>query len=382
MENTGALAGIKVLDLSRLLPGPFCSMILADHGADVVAIEDRRFAASGHYIPEINRNKRHVTLNLKSREGREIFFQLAEDADVIIEGFRPGTAKKLGIDYESVRKINPGIIYCAITGYGQTGSLKDRAGHDVNYMGRAGLLDQIGPAGGPPAIPGIQFADMAGGGMNGAIGILLALVSRERTGEGQYVDIAMTDGMVGFLPVLQSLRRLTGAFPARSGSLLSHRYACYNVYETSDRKFVSVGALEPHFWAKLCRHFDIPDYIPIQFDEKRREEAIGRLREIFLSKTRAQWEEELGGLDVCCEPVLSPEEVLNLPQFQERGMVLDANEKDGAELKLLGVPVKLGRTPGNVRTLPVWFGESTGEVLQELGYGESEIQRLMEEGVV
>ena len=157
MESKGALAGIKVLDISRLLPGPFCSMILADHGATVIAVEDKRYINSGNYLPEVNRNKRHITLNLKSEQGKEIFYRLAEDVDVIIEGFRPGTVKKLGIDYESVRKFNPGIIYCSITGYGQTGSYKDKPGHDVNYMSMAGLLDQIGPAGGAPTIPGIQI---------------------------------------------------------------------------------------------------------------------------------------------------------------------------------------------------------------------------------
>lgn len=382
MENKGALAGIKVLDISRLLPGPFCSMILADHGATVVVIEDKRYATSGHYIPEVNRNKQHMTLNLKTAEGKEIFFNMAKDADVIIEGFRPGTVKKLGIDYERVRKVNPGIIYCSITGYGQTGSYKDKPGHDVNYMSLSGMLDQIGPVGKAPAIPGIQFADMAGGGMNGAIGILLALMSRERTGAGQYIDISMTDSMVSFLPVVHRLQKLTGAPPRRSQSILSHYYAFYNIYETSDQKYISVGALEPHFWERLCHYLDLPDYIPLQFDEAHRKEIIDRLREIFLTKTRAQWEEELSSLDACCEPVLSSEEVLNSSHFRERQMIIEAKNGDHAETKMIGVPVKLSRTPGEIRSPEVQFGENTQNVLKELGYSASQIKDLCDRAIV
>lgn len=382
MKNNGALAGIKVLDLSRMLPGPFCSMILADHGATVIAIEDKRYLTSGHYIPEVNRNKQHITLNLKTKEGKEIFFKMVEDADVIIEGFRPGTVKKLGIDYDSVRKVNQGIIYCSITGYGQTGLYKDKPGHDVNYMSISGLLDQIGPAGGSPTIPGIQFADMAGGGMNGAIGILLALVTRERTGEGQYVDISMTDSMVSFLPIVHRLHKLTGTTPRRSQSILSHYYACYNIYETSDRKYISVGALEPHFWEKLCNHLDLPEYVTFQFDEEHRKEIIDTLSGIFLTKTRAQWEKELSPLHACCEPVLSPKEVLNLPHFRERKMVLETGNVDQVDMKIIGVPVKLSKTPGEIRSPEVQFGENTHSVLTEIGYGAAEIKDLSDRGIV
>lgn len=213
MSDKGALFGIKVIDLSRLLPGPYCSMILADHGAEIIAVEDKRYKNSGHYIPIINRNKQHICLNLKTDEGKEVFFSLVKEADVVLEGFRPGVVNRLGIDYETVRQINPGIIYCSITGYGQTGPFRDRAGHDVNYLAQSGLLDLMGEAGRPPAIPGVQFADMAGGGMNAAIGILMAVIARQRTGKGQYIDISMTDGMVGFLPIALLLRELTGQYP-------------------------------------------------------------------------------------------------------------------------------------------------------------------------
>ena len=197
----GALDGITVIDLSRLLPGPYCSMILADHGARVIAIEGRQFVADGLFFNTINRNKEHMSLNLKTEEGKQIFSRLVEKADVVLEGFRPGVVDRLGVDYGSVRKVNPKIIYCAITGYGQDGPFRDRVGHDVNYLSFAGVLNLMGEADRPPSIPGIQIADIAAGGMNAAIGILLALFAREKTGKGQYIDISMTDGMVGFLPI-------------------------------------------------------------------------------------------------------------------------------------------------------------------------------------
>ena len=198
MIQQGALSGIRVVDLSRMLPGPYCSMILADHGAEVIAVEDRKFQDDGLFFNDLNRNKSHMSLNLKTPEGLEIFFKLAEKADVILEGFRPGVVQRLGVDYEAVRKCNPKIIYCSISGYGQTGPLRDRVGHDVNYISNAGMLDLIGDKGGRPIIPGVQIADIAGGTMNAAVGILLALFARETSGEGQYIDISMTDGVLGF----------------------------------------------------------------------------------------------------------------------------------------------------------------------------------------
>jgi crotonobetainyl-CoA:carnitine CoA-transferase CaiB-like acyl-CoA transferase len=196
MFKPGALDGITVIDLSRLLPGPYCSMILADHGARVIAIENKRFMADGLFFNTINRNKEHMSLNLKTDAGKQIFFKLIEKADVVLEGFRPGVVDRLGADYESVRKVNPKIIYCSITGYGQDGPFRDRVGHDVNYLSFSGVLNLIGEPDRPPSIPGIQIADVAAGGMNAAIGILLALFAREKSGRGQYIDISMTDGMV------------------------------------------------------------------------------------------------------------------------------------------------------------------------------------------
>jgi crotonobetainyl-CoA:carnitine CoA-transferase CaiB-like acyl-CoA transferase len=381
MLEAGALTGIKVLDLSRLLPGPFCSMILADHGAEVIAIEDKRFQADGLFLTPVNRNKKHMSLNLKTEAGKEIFFKLARDADVVLEGFRPGVMDRLGIGYEALREINPRIIYCAVTGYGQTGPLRDRAGHDVNFLALAGVLDLIGEQDRPPAIPGVQLADIAGGGMYGAIGILLALLARERTGKGQYIDISMTDGMVSLLPIPLFFEQLTGRFPERADGMLSHRYACYNTYETADGRHVSVGAVENRFWARLCTRFGVSEWIPLQYDDEHREEIIARFRNIFRKKTLAEWKPELAELDACCEPVLHPEEVMEADLFREREMVAETPQADGRPARTLGVPVKLSDTPGSVRTPPVGFGESTRAILKGLGYSDARITAFSESGV-
>jgi crotonobetainyl-CoA:carnitine CoA-transferase CaiB-like acyl-CoA transferase len=381
-QNFGALNGITVVDLSRLLPGPYCSMILADHGARVIAVEDKRFLADGLFLDLINRNKEHMSLNLKTEKGKEIFFRLIQNADAVLEGFRPGVVERLGVGYETVRRINPRIIYCSITGYGQDGPFRDRVGHDANYLSYAGVLNLIGEADRPPSIPGIQIADIAGGGMNAAIGILLALFARDRTGNGQYIDISMTDGMVGFLPAALFFRRLTGQEPLRADGILSHRYACYNTYETADGRFISIGAVENRFWRQLCDVLDLPEYAELQYDDQRRKEIIDHLRNAFIQKTLDQWNVILGDLDICWGRVQSLSEVLEDPLFQQRKMVVEIKEKDGKMSKTLGVPVKLSETPGTVRTPPVDFGASTSEILQELGYSAAEIQKFEESGVV
>jgi len=378
----GALAGIKIIDLSRMLPGPYCSMILADHGARVIAIEDKRFMADDIFLSPVNRNKDHMTLNLKTKEGQEIFFKLIRDADVLMEGFRPGVTKRLGIDYEALKKINPGIIYCSITGYGQDGPFRDIAGHDVNYLSFAGILDIIGEKDRTPCIPGIQIADLVGGGMNAAIGILLALVARERTGKGQYIDISMTDGMVGLLPVPLHIFQKNGIVPQRSDSFLSHRYACYNVYETANGRYISIGAVENRFWQNLCNVLGVPEYGPLQYDDNHREEILDFVRSAFKKKTLEQWIEVLRDKDVCWGKVQDLTEVLNDPLFLARDMIGEVKDNKGKSVKVLGIPVKLSDTPGSIRTAPVGFGESTKKILEEFGYTKREIEGFMEKGVV
>jgi crotonobetainyl-CoA:carnitine CoA-transferase CaiB-like acyl-CoA transferase len=382
MLEKGALTGITVLDLSRLLPGPFGSMILADHGARVISIEDKRFIADGFFITTVNRNKEHLSLDLKTPEGKEIFFRLVKTADVVMEGFRPGVVQRLGVDYDTVCKVNPGIIYCSITGYGQTGPYVNRAGHDVNYLSAAGILDLIGEPESPPAIPGVQIADIAGGGMNAVIGILLAIVARNQTGKGQYIDISMTDGMLGFLSIPLFFHQLTGRIPKRSDAVLSHRYACYNTYETADGRFLSIGAVEHRFWKKLCEHLKYPEYVDLQYDDGRRLEIIDTLRAVFRQKSLDRWSSEFGDLDICWGKVQNLEEVLKDPLFREREMVVDLAGKDGKTTPVFGVAVKLSQTPGKVRTPAVGFGESTVPILREIGYAEDDIAAFQKNGIV
>ncbi len=382
MSKTGALEGLTVLDLSRLLPGPYCSMILADHGARVIAVEDKKFLGDGLFLNLINRNKQHISLNLKTEEGKRIFFQLAEKADVLIEQFRPGVVDRLGVDYESVKTINPEIIYCSITGYGQTGPYRDRAGHDVNYLSIAGVLNLIGEKNLPPSIPGVQIADIAGGGMSAAIGILLALQSRERTGKGQYIDISMTDAMASFLPVALFFQQLTGQFPERADGFLSHRYACYNTYETADGKYLSIGAVENRFWKVLCEMLEVPEYIPLQYDEKRRQEILDFIRNAFKTKTLSEWEAMLGEHDICWAPVKSVSEAIQDPQMRAREMFVEVDDGKGNQKTTIGIPIKLSNTPGSIRSMPDSFGQSTKSVLKEFGYTDEQIKTFAENGVI
>jgi len=382
MFKAGALSGIIVIDLSRLLPGPYCSMILADHGARVIAVESRKFLADGLFINPINRNKEHMSLNLKTETGMQIFFKLIEKADVLLEGFRPGVVDRLGVDYESVRKINPKIIYCSITGYGQNGPLRDRVGHDVNYLSYAGVLNLIGEPDRPPAIPGIQIADIAGGGMNAAIGILLALFARQKSGRGQYIDISMTDGMVGFLPAVLFFKQLSGQDPQRADTVLSHRYACYNTYETADGRFLSIGAVEKRFWEALCRHLGVPQYADLQYDDHSRSEILKFMRSTFRKKSLDEWDAELGELEICWGRVQTLTEVLDDPLFRKRKMVLQAQEKSGKNQPAIGISVKLSETPGSVRSAAVDFGESTASILKELGYSDRQIKKFASADVI
>ncbi len=381
MSNKGALAGIKVIDLSRLLPGPYCSMILADHGARVINLEDRRYEAEGLMVSTIMRNKEHMALDLKTPEGAKIFFQLVAEADVVIEGFRPGVVQRLGVDYATVQAAKPDIVYCSLTGFGQTGPLRDRAGHDVNYLARAGVLDIMGYKDRPPAIPGIQIADIVGA-VNGVIGILLALFSRERTGRGQYIDVALTDTMLAMMPVALLMKQLLGALPERGDSMLSHRYACYNTYATKDGRFVSVGCVEARFWEQLCRFLDCPEFIPLQYDETQREAVIAALGAKFRTRTLAEWEHDMAGLDICCGGVHRLEEALQDDLFIQRDMVRDFPNANGQPVPTIGTPVKLSRTPGSLRSRPVRFGENTVSLLRELGYKAEEIDRLAKNKII
>ncbi len=378
----GALSNTLAIDLSRLLPGPYCSMILADHGARVITVEDRRFEADA--LPEIahiNRNKEHMTLNLKSDQGLAVFRTLAKKADVLLEGFRPGVAKRLKIDYERISRINPGIVYCSVTGYGQTGPLRNQAGHDVNYMAASGLLSLNGPAEAPPCIPGIQIGDIAGG-LYAAVGILLAMAAREKTGHGQYIDVSMTDALMSLAVTPAGEMWVKNCPPTRSRGLLSHRYACYNVYETADGRHITVGALERRFWERLCRCFGASEYAPLQFDDTCQDTLIDFLQNAFRQKTRNEWMEVFQDEDVCVGGVMGLDEALNSPAARQRGMTPDRAKLPEGCGPQIGPALKLSQTPPQIRSAPPRFGQHTHSILTELGYDERQIAQMDAEGAV
>jgi crotonobetainyl-CoA:carnitine CoA-transferase CaiB-like acyl-CoA transferase len=376
-----ALSDVRVLDLSRQLPGPFCAMMLGDLGADVITIAAPNDPL-GAGIPLLGRNKRHMTLNLKHEEGRAVFAKLVAGADVILEGFRPGVTAKLGIDYPRLAAAQPRLIYCSISGYGQNGPYRDKVGHDINYLGYAGVLAVTGAAGGPPVVPGVQIADIGGGTLMAVIGILAALLARERTGRGQLVDIAMLDGALTW-NVFHVLMHLIGQGTERGATRLTGRYACYGIYATRDGKYVTVGALEPHFWQNLCAHFGRPDLVPLQYAEgEERERVHAFFREVFSSKTRDEWVRELAPIDICFGPVNDVGEALADPQLVARDMILEEEHPQYGRVRTLGSPLKLSDTPPVMRLPPHAFGEHTDAILRELGYDETTITGLRARGAV
>jgi crotonobetainyl-CoA:carnitine CoA-transferase CaiB-like acyl-CoA transferase len=375
------LDGVRVLDLSRLYPGPFCSMILADFGADVVCIEDRRFQGEPSMASAM-RGKRHACLDLKQEAGRALFFRLVERADVVLEGFRPGVVERLGIGWEQVRAVNPRIVYCAVTGYGQTSPWRDMVGHDLNYLAMAGLLDQTGSGpDAPPTIPGTQIADVAGGGMNAALGIVLALLARERTGTGQYVDISMTDGVMGMMGYATTFLWMAGQSLERGRSMLTGKYPWYRTYRCADGRYLSIGAVEPRFWKVICEHFGRAEWAAHQHDEALLAEMHAWFEQRFATKTRDAWFDELRPLDCCVAPVLTPAEAFESEHAKARELVAQVPTEGGA-LRVLGVPVKLSATPGRVGGRPPRFGEHTDEILRELGFTTEDIATLRKDAVV
>jgi crotonobetainyl-CoA:carnitine CoA-transferase CaiB-like acyl-CoA transferase len=371
------LRNVKLLDLSRQLPGPFCSMMLADLGADVLVIASPS-DAMGLGIPLIQRNKRSMTLNLKAPEGHRIFMQLVRDADVVLEGFRPGVTERLGIDYPRLAEINPRVVYCSISGYGQDGPYRDKVGHDVNYLGYAGVLGVSGAAGQAPTILPVQVADIGGGALMATVGILAALMAREHSGRGQFVDISMMDGSVAWNVFHTLLYLALGKEPERGRTQLTGHYPCYAVYETKDGKYVTVGALEPHFWRNLCQQLGVPEFIPDQFAEgERREEMFRDIRAKFREQTQAEWLRRLEPIDICFGPVNTITETLADPQVQARGMIRDVGGR-----KLIASPLKLSATPPVEPALPPEFGQHTDAVLRALGYADDVIAALRAKQVV
>ncbi len=398
-----ALEGIKVLDFCRNAPGMFTTMILADMGADVLMVErpmDEARAAyerivAGIETPEderrhasfnsLQRNKRSIALNLKKPEALEIFRQLAADADVVVEGFRPGVVNRLGVGYEQVKEINPRAVYCSVSGYGQAGPYSQMAGHDINYISFAGALGLIGDSpDGKPAIPLNLIADYAGGGLCGAVGILAALMAREKTGRGQYVDIAMTEGVLYMLCGMIADAFSQGYKPSRGSARLNGGSPYYNVYRTADGKYFSVAAIEPWFWENLCRTIGRGDLIPHQTaGDAKRAEIAETLKETFLTKTRDEWFDALREANISVGKVYDLDEALEDPQFLARGMVveLEASGVPDGKARQPGIPFHLSETPGEVRFPGSVTGQHTAEVLSALGYDSGRIAALKAKGV-
>ena len=397
-----ALEGIRIIDLSWQGPGPFCTMILGDLGAEVIRVGPPPAAGARQAVRQTgrravahqasNRNKKSILIDLKSEEGRNIFYRMAEESDVIVDGFRPGVVKRLGIDYQTVSEINPGIIYCAISGYGQDGPYRDLPGHDINYISIAGALNLIGEAGRQPVIPLNLVADYGGGGMSAAIGILGAIIARGKTGKGQYIDISLTDTVISLLTqsVLDGYF-LSGLAPERGESALGGGYPYYAIYETMDGKFISLGCLEPWLWENLCRGIGKEEFIPFnpvgerlpeQMGDERRQEIFASLRQLFLTKTRDEWFDLLCQKDVPIGKVYSLDEVFNDPQVLQRKMVIEVEHPTEGKVKQAGIAIKMSDTPGKVRNLAPLPGEQTDEILRAFGYNDEGIKQLHQQGIV
>lgn len=390
------LQGLRVLDLTRLLPGGYTSQMLADMGADVVKIEEPGLGDYARSMPPlkggigqsflaVNRNKRSAAINLKHAAGRDALLRLVDGADVLLESFRPGVLARLGLAHNTLCERNPQLIVCAISGYGQDGPYSQRAGHDLNYIGYAGLLAHLTRPGQPPTLPGAQLADIAGGALMAVVGILAAVIGRQATGQGRIVDVSMLDGSMALLPLLASMTLNGEPEPAPGMAWLAGALPCYNVYETADGRYVTLGALEPKFWAELCRRLGRHDLIERQFpsDDADREYTMDALAAIFRTRTRDEWVAELGEADVCLGPVNTLTEAFADQQVRSRGVAVAANygSLGGAGQALRSAPVLSGEPFTVYRVLP-GLGEHTAEVLSEARFTPSEIHQLATEGAI
>jgi crotonobetainyl-CoA:carnitine CoA-transferase CaiB-like acyl-CoA transferase len=395
----GVLDGIKILELARVPPAEMPGMMFADVGADVLKIEtpdphrdDSLEAQRREAFAFVNRNKRSLALNLKAPEGQAIFKKLAAEADVIVEGFRPGVMKRLGADYETIRALNPRIVYCSLSGFGQDGPYRDYPAHDMNYLSLAGVLGLIGEADRKPAIPLNLVADYAGASLHGALGIMLALFARERTGRGQHVDVSYLDTTISLLAATPNMRFFfsDGTAPRRGQGFLGGSYPYYAIYETRDGKLLTIGCTEPWLWENFCRAIDRPDFVrfarkPDQFVRAANAEEEGARREIeaiIRTRDRDEWYERLTKADVCVGKVYDVEEMVADPQVLHRRMVVDIQHPTLGNVRQVGIAIKLSETPGSIRSAAPTSGQHTDAVLKDLGLGTDEISALRGKGVI
>ncbi|MFL6238021.1 MAG: CaiB/BaiF CoA transferase family protein [Actinomycetes bacterium] len=388
------LADVRVLDLSRLLPGGYTTMVLADLGADVIKVEEPGkgdyirwmppFASTGegggHLV--LNRGKRSVTCNLKTAEGRTVLTDLVRTADVLVESFRPGVMDRLGVGYEALHGVNPRLVYAAISGYGATGPYVDKAGHDINYLAYAGVLSFSGSSQSGPWPPGLQIGDIGGGGLQAIVAILVALRVREQTGEGQFCDVSMTDGVMSWLTIHAGAFAASGNAPAAGAELLNGGYAWYGTYRCADGRYAAVGALEPQFFHALVEGLGVPELEGLHMERDRQPELRRRLEEVFATKPLGEWLRILGDVDACVAPVLDMGEAFADPSAKARDMVVDVPLSDGSSFPMPGVAPRLAATPGRVGSPPSALGADTEDVLSELGRTSEEIAALRAAGAV
>ena len=385
--NASALEGVRVLDLASVGPAARATRLLADYGADVVKLGPvpRRagvatvpppYAYSGH------RGMRRALLDLKSDDGRGAFLDLARGADVVVESFRPGVVDRLGVGYSAVRAVNEGVVYCSTSGYGQTGPRRDWAGHDLNYLAVSGYLHCSGrDADGTPTLPGATVADIAAGGMHAALAVMAALLRRERTGHGEHLDVSVADGALGMMSLYADEHLATGAEPGPGHYILTGRYACYGVYACADGQYVSVAAIEPAFWANLCRELGLDRYIDAQTEDALQDEIRAALAARFGAADRDEWVRRLGPADCCVAPVNSMSEAVHDEQYLARGTVVKAEHPQAGQLEQIG-PVWAGAEElGSPCELPDLARTHTAELLAEAGYDDARIAALAASGV-
>jgi alpha-methylacyl-CoA racemase len=395
MSQPKPLAGVRVLDLTRLLPGPMCTLFLADLGADVVKVEDARLGDYGrtmapiqkqqaYFFNIVNRNKRSLKLDYGTPEGLEVLQRLAQSADVFIESFRPGVAEKLGFGYEALKAVNERLVYCSLTGFGQTGPMRNVAGHDMNFAALAGVTDQTGAnPDTPPAISNYQLGDLAGGALPAVVGILSALLRRGITNKGGFVDAAMFDGLLAQTVINASSLAAFGQSMPRGTDLLSGGMAFYGLYPTADRRYMAVGAIEFKFWQTLCQTIGREDLISRHIAVGEDAAAVrAELTETFMQHSQAYWTELLAGKDCCVTPVLTPEEAYSLPQTQARGLIQQHPHPTEGIVQHLASPFKMSEFEFEVlRHAPAW-GEHSREVLAEAGFQTAEIEDLEKKSVI
>lgn len=371
-----ALSGIRVLDMSRLLPGPYCTMLLADFGAEVIKIEEpgkgdysRSFPPFlkdfGYWHLQLNRNKQSVVLDLKSEEGKNTFLELVKTADVVVESYRPGVLKKLGVDYAAAAKVNPKIIYCSLSGYGSKGPLAHKADHDLGYLSLAGVTAMSGEADGAPAIPGVLMADMNAA-LSAGMSIMIALRHAALTGQGQAIDISLFNVAMTLMPGAASLFFGSGFVAERGNNWLTGAYANYNIYKTSDGRYVSVGCLEKKFWRSLCNALGRDELTDMIDDEKNHPYLKEELAAIFRQKTMREWEAYFTDKDACVTPVLNFKEAVESAQVQANEMVLEVQDEELGSYQQLGFAMKLSKTPARLTKRAPRLGEDTEKVLKAI----------------